>query len=64
MKISVIIIAALSPACAFAAPLSLDSCVQAVARGNLSLAAERLNVPIAVAEERAASVFNDPTPLS
>ena len=61
MKISVIIIAALSPACAFAAPLSLDSCVQAVARGNLSLAAERLNVPIAVAEERAASVFNDPT---
>lgn len=61
MKFPAIIIMAAASLPASAAPLSLDSCVQAVAQGNLSLAAERLNVPIAVAEERAAAVFNDPT---
>ncbi len=60
MKFSTIILL-LAAAPAAAAPLSLDSCLRAVARDNLALAAERLNLPIAEAEERAAAVFNDPT---
>lgn len=44
-----------------ASPLSLDSCLNAVMHNNIALAAERLNIPIARAEEHAASVFNDPS---
>lgn len=48
-------------AAAQAEVMSLDSCLNAVTAGNLALAAERLNIPIAEAEEHAAKVFNDPT---
>lgn len=43
------------------ADLSLDSCLSAVMQHNVALAAEKLNIPIAQAEEHAAAVFNDPS---
>ncbi|MCM1450078.1 MAG: TolC family protein [Clostridiales bacterium] len=58
---TVISIACMSALAAHAAPLTLDSCLNAVMYNNISLAAERLNIPIARAEERAAAVFNDPS---
>lgn len=51
----------LSTTAVSASPLSIDSCLNAVMHHNISLAAERLNIPIARAEERAAKVFNDPS---
>ncbi|MBD5219306.1 MAG: TolC family protein [Bacteroidales bacterium] len=42
-------------------PVSADEFLALVCRGNLSLASEKLNVPIAQAEARAAAVFADPS---
>ena len=41
--------------------VSADEYLALVCRGNLSLASEKLNVPIAQAEARAAAVFADPS---
>ncbi len=41
--------------------VSADEFLALVCRGNLSLASEKLNVPIAQAEARAAAVFADPS---
>ena len=42
-------------------PLSVDSCLSLVMKGNIPLAAEKLNLSIADAEVRAAHIFNDPS---
>lgn len=44
-----------------AQPLTIDSCLTAVMEGNISLAAEKLNLSVAEAEVRASHIFNDPS---
>ncbi len=44
-----------------ATPLTVDSCLSLVMKGNIALAAEKLNLSIADAEVRAARIFNDPS---
>ena len=57
-----LIIAILSIGGAWAAtPLTVDSCLSLVMKGNIALAAEKLNLSIADAEVRAARIFNDPS---